>query len=110
MWKQEAAGSTGAVTIGSTVTLHTVSGAEATYVLYVDTAPMANGDHLELQIKTAVTSGGTQRVLYSAVFAHAQPDPLKVSVPVIGTGADLVFELVQTEGTGRDFTWSVLSQ
>lgn len=88
-------------------TLATVTTA-GTYVLVVDTNAMVAGDVLELRIKTKVRSGGTSRLAYSVIYAHTQADPQKYSVPV-PANIEFVATLKQTAGTGRAFTWAVLS-
>jgi hypothetical protein len=78
------------------------------FSLSVDTNAMVNGDVLELRINLKVLSGGTERLLFYAVFSHVQSEPIKCSVPVIAPfGA--TFTLKQTAGTGRNFDWAVLS-
>jgi hypothetical protein len=80
-----------------------------TYVLIVDTAAMVAGDTLELRAYSTVLTSGTSHQCYSASYANAQADPIKVSIPLPGTGFGNSFTLKQTAGTGRDFPWSLLS-
>jgi len=85
----------------------------ATYQFVVDTVNMAAGDTVELRVYSMVLTGGTQRVLYYAMYTDAQPtdDLIKVSVPfsteLTDTNATRV-SLKQTTGTGRSFPWKVL--
>lgn len=78
------------------------------YVLVVDTGNLANGDTLELRLYTKVLSGGTERLVYLAVYVNAQGEPQKYSIPV-PANISLKATLKQTAGTGRDFPWSLLS-
>lgn len=91
-------------------TEHTLYEATANYnfVLVVDTSNMVNSDVTELKIYTKALSGGTAAIAYYAVYAHAQAQPIKYSVPV---PANIYFKatLKQTEGTGRAYPFAVLS-
>lgn len=78
------------------------------YVLVVDAGAMVAGDVVILRLYTKVLSGGTERLAYSATFAHAQGDPNKYSVPV-PANISLRASLQQTAGTGRSFPWSLLA-
>lgn len=102
----EASG-TQTATISTEHTLAAVTTA-AVLTLSVDANAMVNGDVLELRITRKVLSGGTERLLFYAVFSNIQSEPIKCSVPVIAPfGA--TFTLKQTAGTGRAFPWSVES-
>lgn len=98
---------TQAATVGTEHTLATETGSKV-YVLVVDLGPLANGDVVELTIYTKVRSTSTERVAYSASYAHAQVEPNKYSIPV---PSDVSFKatLKQTAGTGRSFDWKLLS-
>lgn len=78
--------------------------------LEVDTVNMVAGDILELRIKVAALSAGTQRVLYYQRYLDAQSadDLIKISVP-IPSSQGATFTLKQTAGTGRNFPWAVLT-
>lgn len=78
------------------------------YVLEVDTSNMVGGDVLELRIKKKVLSGGTEKVIFMNTFAHAQAEPVKVSIPV-RSEYSISFTLKQTAGTGRNYDWAVMS-
>lgn len=79
-----------------------------TRVLSVDMNALAAGDVVELRIKAKVTSGGTERLAYLAVFAGpiTEPTVFSVPVPMVRGGT---FSLKQTAGTGRSFPWEVLT-
>lgn len=102
-----AASGTQTATIGTEHTLATVT-TPGTLVLAVDCAAMANGDVLELRLKTKVLSGGASGLAYYTVYANAQGQPIKYSVPV-PANIEVVATLKQTSGTGRAFPWSLLS-
>lgn len=78
------------------------------YVLVLDANAMTYGDAIELRAKTKAKSGSTQRLAYSATYAHLQGEPIKYSVP-IPVDTELQFTLKQTAGTGRAFDWNILS-
>lgn len=103
----EVASGTQAATINTEHSLAT-STTGKTYVLVVDTANMANGDELELRIKTKVLSGSTARLAYFASYAHVQGAPNKYSVPV-PANRSIEATLKQVAGTGRNFDWALLS-
>ena len=103
----EASG-TQAATIG---TEHTLSGSfttEKTYLLYVDTTNLLNGDELELRVKMKAASGGSELLIWAGYYIHSQTDVLKASVP-IRSPYSCSFTLKQTVGTGRSFPWVILS-
>jgi len=79
-------------------------------VLVVDMINMAAGDVVELRIKLATLTAGTQRVVYMATFMDAQhvDDLIKVSLP-IASEQGATFTLKQTVGTGRVFPWKILT-
>lgn len=79
-----------------------------TLVLIVDTVNMVAGDELELRVKMKVLTGGTAALAYYAVFANAQADPIKLSIPITAPFG-CVATLKQTAGTGRNFDWSLVS-
>lgn len=105
------ASGTQSASVSTEHTLTTLTGGK-TYTLHVDANALSHGsgtaDEVELRIKTAVLSGGTERVAYYATFIGAQDIPIKNSVPVpipsAGTGT---VTLKQTTGTGRSFPWAV---
>jgi hypothetical protein len=91
-------------------TEHTLSTITTTkvLVLLVDTANLANGETLELRVKTKILSGGTTRLAYLGRFKHAQDSTIKISAP-IPSDQEAVFTLKQIGGTGRQFPWKVMS-
>lgn len=94
-------------TVGSTSQLYT-STSQNTYMLFVDTTNMVAGDALELSIGIPYKSGGSAIQTHYSIFAHAQADPGKTSVPIPAPyGA--TFNLKQTAGTARSFDWCVVT-
>lgn len=87
-------------------TLATITDA-GTYVLYVDTSNLVNGEELELKIKTKVKSDGTTREFQTAIYIHTQAQPVKASIPVASIN-EAVFTLKQKSGTGRVFNWEII--
>lgn len=98
---------TQAATIGTEHTLGSAVAASGTYILVVNTANMAAGDVLELRGKTKVLAGGSEAVYLLATYAHAQSDPVKMSIPIPSLYS-LTCTLKQTAGTGRSFEWNIL--
>lgn len=92
-------------TVTTEHTLATVT-TVGTFVLVVDTANLANGDTLELRIKTKLTSGDTSQLAYFATYVNAQTDLNKYSIPV-PSPIEFVATLKQTVGTGRVFIWAI---
>lgn len=92
-------------------TEHVLLAATATsgvYVFMTDLGPMANGDVVELRIYSVI-NGGTERLAYYAVYANAQAQPSKYSVPVPNLSTDTVrYTLKQTAGTVRTFPFRVV--
>jgi len=106
MATSEADGSQTAV-ITTEHTLATIS-TDGSFVLYVDTNAMVDGDELELRAKVKIRSGGTTRTIMLGTFQHAQTnEPNKASIPIASIN-ELVFTLKQTVGTGRAFPWEVV--
>lgn len=98
---------TQAATVGTEHVLHVATAAKV-YVLLVDTVNLADGDTLELRVKTKVITPGPVGVAYLGTYAHAQEEPIKLSVPIAAPlGAE--FTLKQRDGTGRSFDWAVVS-
>jgi hypothetical protein len=78
------------------------------YIFVVNMYNLANGDTVILRIKTKAVHDGTARLAYYAVYTHAQTELIKYSVPVpIDTYIEVTLE--QTDGTGRDFEWNLLT-
>jgi hypothetical protein len=95
-------------TIGTEHTLGTAVTTPGAYVLIVDTNAMADGDVLELRVKTKVKSGSTSRLAYFITYANQQGEPNKNTVPV-PVDTEVVFTLKQVAGTGRAFDWNILA-
>ncbi len=74
--------------------------------LVVDLINLANGETVELRVSRPALSAGTVRTWQTAVFSHAQSDPIVISVP-IPSPLGATFTLKQTVGTGRAFPFSV---
>jgi len=80
-----------------------------TYMLRVDTDNLANGDVLELRVKAKVLTGGSEKVLYLASYAHDQGSDDVIKEIVVSSPYSTSFTLKQTAGTGRAFDWHVIS-
>lgn len=106
MATSEADGSQTAV-IDTEHTLATIA-TDGSFVLYVDTNAMVDGDVLELRAKVKVRSVGTTRTILLGTYQHAQTnESVKASIPVASIN-ELVFTLKQTAGTGRAFPWEIV--
>jgi hypothetical protein len=92
-------------TLDTVHTLATISTA-GIFVCGVDLSNLANGDVVELTVKTKLRTGSTSAVAYKATFAHEQGQPNQYSVPVVSP-FELIFTLEQSDGTGRSFDWTV---
>lgn len=103
----EVTGGTQSATLDTEHTLAT-STTGKTYVLVVELLNMANGDITILRLKTKARSGGTSRIAYQRTYAHAQQELNVYSVPV-PANIEIVATLEQTDGTGRDYIWALLS-
>lgn len=103
----EAAGGTQACTIGTEHTLTTQTTA-GTFVLGLDLTPLADGDTLEVRIKTILRSGMSEAASYMIPFLNSQDTDNHVvysdPIPITSTGS-VKFTIKQTAGTGRTFTW-----
>lgn len=102
-----AAFGTQTATIG---TEHTLSGASfttaGTYVLTLDTTNMVLGDRIEIRASEKVLTGGTEKLVYVAVYKHVQAQVVKISPP-IPSAYSCKFTLKQTTGTGRAFDFRI---
>ena len=96
--------------VGTEHTLNTNSLAKP-LTLAVNTVNMANGDVLELRIKTKVLTGDAVGLAYLATFANIQTEIIKLSrpTPTGGLASATVFTLKQTAGTARNFPWAIWS-
>jgi len=76
------------------------------YQAYIDLSALAIGDTYQFRVYEKVVSGGTQRLVYEAIFTHAQAEPMYVSVPlVLLHGWDMT--LKKLVGTDRSISWSI---
>lgn len=92
-------------TIGTEHSLATPT-TNKTRVFAVDLKNLAVGDIVVLSCKTKVLTGGTVGVVYEAVYANVQDEPIIFSPP-IPTLFGGTFTLLQSAGTGRAFDWAV---
>jgi hypothetical protein len=76
---------------------------------FIDLSNLAAGDIFTFAAyETVATTGGTQRLIYSATFSHAQGMPIWVSPTLIlGVGWDMT--LVKEAGTDRTIVWRIAS-
>lgn len=102
----EASG-TQTATVPTEHTLATITTSDV-LILVVDTSNMVNGDAVELRVKRKVLSSGSEALAWFARYKHVQGDPVKVSIP-IPSPHEAVFTLNQTDGSSRNFPWSVES-
>lgn len=97
-------------TQSATVTTeHTLSSAFTTanrYKLMVDMSNMVAGDIVEIRVYQKVLSGSTEAVQILETFGHAQVEPVKEFGP-FDSEHSIKFTLKQTDGTSRNFDWSV---
>jgi hypothetical protein len=103
----EVAGGSQLASIGTEHTL-TTSTANKVFVLVVDLANLASGDTVELRIYTIARAAGSERQAYMESFVGAQTSPMAYSVPV-PANISCKATLKQTAGTGRSFSWALLS-
>lgn len=74
---------------------------------FIDLNAMAAGDEFIFKVyETVATSGGTQRLVYTATFIGAQAMPVWVSPTlVLGVGWDMTLDKVA--GTDRAIVWRI---
>ena len=99
------ASGTQTATIGVLHTIATETSANV-YCFYVDMHNMALGDVTELFAYVQTLSSGTPRIVYNAVYAQPQQEPIKISIP-LPSDYEIRFRLRQQEGTGRNYDWAV---
>lgn len=75
----------------------------------LDLNALAAGDEFEFKVyETVATSGGTQRVVYKALFVGVQATPIWVSPTLIlGVGWDQTLDKIA--GTDRSIVWRIAS-
>lgn len=88
----------------STLVTETTAGV---YQLIIDTNNMAAGDVLVVRSKLKVVSGGTSRLFEEEVLAGITSSKAWSTEP-IAIAWEIIYELEQTDGTGRIIPWSVL--
>lgn len=79
---------------------------DGVYQVLIDLSALAAGDVFEFAVYEKVLSSSTQRKVFSASFAGAQPEPVWVSPTLILLhGWDAT--LVKVSGTDRSIDWSI---
>jgi hypothetical protein len=91
------------LTTEHTLTTQTTAG---TYVLAVDMTNMAAADVVELAIKVKARSASASKYAYRQTFSGIQDTAIQFSVPV-PVPFEIACTLLQTNGTGRTFEWSL---
>lgn len=79
-----------------------------TYVLQLDLSNMVAGDQVEIRVKAKVLTGSTERTLYRAVYANAQPYAV-VQTPPVPAPYQVTFSLKRLAGTDRDYDYALMS-
>ena len=79
---------------------------DGVFQFFIDTAAMARGDTIEIQVLEKVTSGSTQYLVFEAMLSNAQDEPVWVSPSLILMHGWQI-QLKQTLGTARSFPWSI---
>lgn len=75
------------------------------FQFFIDANNMARGDTLEIQVLEKVLSSGTARIVFEAVLANVQDEPVWVS-PALVLMHGWTLQIKQTTGSARDFPWS----
>lgn len=97
-------------TQSATVTTeHTLTTLTVSKTLYpvVDIDALVAGEYVEIKVKTKPLTGGTTRIIHSAIFSWL--DNPCVDLPPVISDQEYVLTLKQLNGTTRDFPWKVLS-
>lgn len=82
--------------------------ASGVYQLSVDLNALADGEVVELRVKKKVLTGGTIRVAYQSSWTGVLPaDDLIAESPPITAPFGCTVTLLQKNGTGRAFPWSL---
>lgn len=79
---------------------------DGVYQLFLDLNALAAGDKFELKVYEAISSAGTQRLVYHCVFSDAQADPLWAS-PSLILMHKWDMTLKKLAGTDRTIDWSI---
>lgn len=75
------------------------------YQFFINATNLANGDTLEIQVLEKVVSAGTAGLVYEAVLANVQDEPIWAS-PTLILMHGWTIQVKQTTGTARSFEWS----
>ena len=78
---------------------------DGVYQFFVNCVNLANGDTLEIQVLEKVVSAGTAGLVYEAVLANVQDEPVWAS-PTLILMHGWTMQVRQTTGTARSFEWS----
>jgi hypothetical protein len=90
--------------VSGTTSLQSIA-TPAVIQVFIDNANMAAGDEYLIQIKDKVTSGGTQRTIYSATVEGVQSAPFVTPTLILYHGWDITMD--QIAGTARSISWSI---
>ena len=69
-------------------------------------ANLAAGEYVQISAKRRVLDGGTDRVMFTAIYPWFTPEKV-VALPPFLTVGQAVFTLTQLNGSSRDFPWSL---
>lgn len=75
------------------------------YQIFIDFANMAAGDEYEIKVKERVLAASTQRVIWTASVAGAQPGIFVSPTLILLHGWDATLD--KLTGTDRAITWSI---
>ena len=78
------------------------------FELYVDVSNMALGDKLLIRAKYICLTAGAEQLFSMIPVDHVPTEKFVRSGP-IASDISVKFTLEQTDGTGRNFPWKVLS-
>lgn len=80
--------------------------ADGVYQVFIDFFNMASGDEYLIKVYEKVTSGGTQRVIFTASLLGIQSPPVWVAPSMIFLhGWDVT--VTRIAGTNRSISWSI---
>lgn len=100
------ASGTQAATIGTEHALVSNSTTADAFQVHINVLAMAAGDVLEIAVKGKVLATDSELVIYRAVLAGVQGEPVWPSMPLMLMHGWSV-TIKQTAGTGRSYSWSV---
>ena len=95
-------------TDGTEQTLVSANATAGVWIFVIDTTNLANGDAIELRVKAKVLTGGSVLLIYLVSYAHAQSEPVKISVPVPSLYA-ITITLKRVAGTDRAYDWNAMT-